>query len=69
MALKIVYPVDVKTEEERAAYRKEFFACGRKRYVLTKSSMMKTPEGRAEWARFEREMREAEEELLQAGLI
>jgi hypothetical protein len=31
--------------------------------------MMKTPEGCAEWARFEREMREAEEELLQAGLI
>lgn len=69
MSLKIDYPPEVKTEAERAAHRKEFFARGRKRYVMTKASFMTTPEGRAEWARMEREAREAERALEQAGLV
>lgn len=63
MVLKIGYPPEVKTEEQRAAFLKDFFARGRKRYLVRRSSFMATPEGRAEWARMEREAREAEMEL------
>lgn len=68
MVLKIAYPSDVKTDEERAAYRREFFAAGRKRFITYKSQYMKTAEGRAEWKRMEAEARAAEEELERYGL-
>lgn len=68
MVLKIAYPPDAKTDKERAAYRKEFFQRGRKRYISYKSEFMKTPEGRAEWARMEEDARAAEEELVRHGL-
>lgn len=68
MVLKIAYPPEVKTDEERAAYRKQFFAAGRKRFITYKSQYMKTAEVRAEWERMEAEARLAEEELERHGL-